>query len=80
MTVRAPRNAQVLLLKEFAEAQLRALKAEKKGKVRLLLEVNASRLARELGLDEESTRFSEYDSEAELFSAFHRAAGALAHS
>ncbi len=77
MTIRAPKNAQVLLLKEFAEAQLRALKSERKGRVQLLLEVNASRLLRQLGLDGDGSRFSEYETEAELFSAFNRAAGAL---
>ena len=81
MTTRAPNDAEVLEHRCFETADLRALKTSRRGRIRLLLEVNASRLARLLDLDldddHERVRCSEYATEAELFSAFERAAFAL---
>lgn len=76
---RAPSNSQVLLQREFERAELRALKSERRGRVRLFLEVNASRLADLLDPDDDRQlyRCTEFASEPELVAAFERAAGAL---
>lgn len=59
---------------------VRALRASRRGRVRLLLEVNLGRLAHLLAADDDRQlyRCTEFDSEAELLSAFDRAAAALA--
>ncbi|MGI5860443.1 MAG: hypothetical protein ACOX6T_00130 [Myxococcales bacterium] len=80
MTIRSPSNAQVIRHETFDATELRALRAHRKGKMRLLLEVNASRLSSLLAADDDRQlyRCTEFDSEAELLSAFERAALALA--
>lgn len=81
MTYRAPQNAEVILSRSFESAELRALRAQRHGRTRLLLEVNTTALAQFFGEDEDRHyyRCSEWDSEAELLSAFERASTALAH-
>jgi hypothetical protein len=60
--------------------EVRALKSSRRGRVRLLLEVDLGRLARLLAPDDDRplSRLSEYDTEDELFLAFDRVAAALA--
>ncbi len=77
---RAPTNSQILLQRDFDRAELRALRSERRGRVRLFLEVNASRLADLLDPDDDRQlyRCTEFATEPELVAAFERAAGALA--
>ncbi len=77
MVRRAP---QVLRERAFPTTELRALRAQRRGRVRLILEVSTSALVRLLDPDEDRDliRESEYATEDELFSAFERAATALA--
>jgi hypothetical protein len=81
MTVRAPPNAEILLKRDFERTELRALRATRRGRVRLFLEVNATRLSELLDPDDDRQlyRCTEFDTEPELVAAFERAAGALAH-
>ena len=78
--VRAPLDAEILMQRDFESTELRALKAQRRGRVRLFLEVNASRLAEFLDLDDDRQlyRCTEFATEPELVAAFQRAAGALA--
>jgi hypothetical protein len=81
MTRLMPLHAEVLRQQDFEATELRALKSSRRGKVRLFLEVNASRLAALFDADDDDGGFyrcSEFASEAELFSAYDRAAAALA--
>ncbi len=78
---RAPLNAEILLKRDFDRTELRALRATRCGRVRLLLEVNATQLSELLDPDDDRQlyRCTEFATEPELVAAFERAAGALAH-
>jgi myo-inositol catabolism protein IolC len=80
MTTHSPQDAEVLRQQDFEAMEVRALRAHRRGRIRLLLEVNASRLASLLAADDDRQlyRCTEFDNEAELLSAFERAATALA--
>ena len=73
-------KAEVVREQVSEDGEVRALKAARRGRVRLLLEVNLGRLAHLLAPDDDRQlyRCSEYRSEAELLSAFDRVAAALA--
>lgn len=60
--------------------EVRAFKAKRRGRVRLLLEVNFGRLAHLLSPDDDRQlyRCTEFQSEMELLSAFDRVAATLA--
>ena len=80
MTQRNVANAEVVRERMSEQGEVRALRSARRGRVRLLLEVNFGRLAHLLAPDDdrELYRCSEYDSEAELLSAFDRVAATLA--
>ncbi|MBI5548554.1 MAG: hypothetical protein HY901_32120 [Deltaproteobacteria bacterium] len=73
-------HAEVVREQLTEAGEVRALRSARRGRVRLLLELNFSRLARFLAPDDDRQlyRCTEYDSEAELLVAFERAAAALA--
>ena len=80
MTVQPPAHAEILRQRRFDSTDLRALRTFKRSRMRLILEVNASRLAHLMAPDDDRPlcRCSEYDDEAQLFCAFDRVALALA--
>jgi hypothetical protein len=80
MTQKRVANAEVVRQQVSEQGEVRALRASRRGRVRLLLEVNFGRLAELLAPDDDRQlyRCSEYDSEAELLSAYDRAAAAMA--
>jgi hypothetical protein len=80
MTVREIEGAEVLRRCVTDSTELRALRTHRRGRLRLFLEVNASRLERLLAPDDDRQlyRCTEFQSEAELLSTFERAALALA--
>jgi hypothetical protein len=79
MTQLVPSQAEVMRERICEGGEVRALKSSRRGRVRLLLEVNLGRLAELLAPDDdrELSRLSEFDSEADLFVAFDRVAAAL---
>jgi hypothetical protein len=80
MTIRAPTNAEVLRRRTIDSTEVRALKTLRRGRVTLLLEINASRLRALLAADDDRPlyRCTEFDTEAELLTAFERVSMAVA--
>lgn len=80
MNERVAEKAEVVREQRTEQGTVRALRADRRGRVRLLLELNFSRLARFLSPedDRQLVRCSEYATEAELLTAFDRVAAALA--
>ncbi len=80
MTQSIVAHAEVVREQAFESGKLRALKASRRGRVRLFLEVNLGRMRQFLAVDDDCIFYccSEYASEAELLTAFDRVAAALA--
>ncbi|HEY3450086.1 MAG TPA: hypothetical protein VGK67_27280 [Myxococcales bacterium] len=80
MTERVVSKAEVVREQSTEQGTVRALRADRRGRVRLLLELNFSRLARFLSPEDDRQlyRCSEYATEAELLVAYDRVAAALA--
>lgn len=74
------KQAEVVREQRTEAGVVRALRADRRGRVRHLLELNFSRLARFLAPDDDRQlyRCTEFATEAELLSAYDRAAAALA--
>ena len=80
MTQRLVSKAEVVREQRTEQGTVRALRADRRGRALLLLELNFERLARFLAPDDERQlyRCSEYATEAELLVAYDRVAAAMA--